>query len=152
MNSTYGTCHGTGDFAKYTTITTLLFSNIINVSLFHFIRTPFPFYLINLGLFYFNCLFLFYFVSQVSKNLLLGALASVLFCLHPMSAEIVQHITLNNILLETSLMQLGLIFLYQYLEENNYILYIGSNVLLALALICNEISLLYFVFLPSVIS
>ena len=120
------------------------FYNLINVSLFRNYHCPRFLYLINLGLFYTNCLLLFYFVLGISRNFSLAVLTSVFFCVHPMSGEILQHITLNNILLAASLILLGLLSFNRYLiRGNNINFYIGSVFFLFLALMCHEISLLF---------
>jgi tetratricopeptide (TPR) repeat protein len=118
--------------------------NLINVSLFRYFPWPFPLYFINLGLFYSNCVLLFFLVFQISKNFFVAILTSTFFCIHPMSGEIIQHITLNNILLSTSLMLAGLLFFYKYLtQKNNINFYIVSIFILFLALLCHEICMLF---------
>ena len=120
------------------------FYNLINVSLFRFFHEPYPLYLINLGLFYSNCVLLFFLVLQISGNFTVAILTSILFCIHPMSGEILQHITLNNILLAASLMCIGLMALYRHLtQKNNINFYAASIFLLFLALMCHEISMLF---------
>ena len=124
--------------------------NLINVSLFRHFHEAYPFYLINLSLFYSNCLLLFYFVKQVTKDHTAALLTGIIFCIHPMSGEIIQHITLNNILLATSLMLMGLMLLYQYFSfKSNIYLYLGSFFLFILSLLCHETSILFVVYASS---
>ncbi len=120
--------------------------NIFNVSIFHFFDQPNSLYLINLALFYSNCLLIFYFIYQISRNSTLAILTSSFFCIHPMSGEIVQHITENNILMSADLMLLGLMAFYKYQLQNNKLYYYFSILLLIPALMLQELFSMLYVF------
>lgn len=121
------------------------FNFLVNVSLFHLIKHPFPLYLLNIVLFYVNCLLLFIFVRLISKNTAAALLTSFIFCVHPMSAEIVEHITFNIILIQLALLEIGLITLYKYFQskEQHIFYYIASLAAFSCALLCQENSLLF---------
>ena len=80
------------------------FNFLLNVSLFHVFKEPSPLYALNIMLFYINGLLLFFFINLISKNREIALLTSVIFCIHPMSAEILQHITWNIILVQFALL------------------------------------------------
>ena len=116
--------------------------HILNVSLFHAFKEPLPLYLINLILFYLNCLLFFMLIVLISGDYAIGLWTSILFCIHPMSAEIVLHISFNIILLTILFMQLSLISLWRYLDGRSGILLIASFLTCACALVCHETAIL----------
>jgi hypothetical protein len=118
---------------------------LLNVSLFHAIKHPFPLYLLNIGLFYLDCLLLFFFVRSITKSSTAALLTSIIFCIHPMSAEIVSHITFNILLIQTALIETSLICLYEYSRPNKRPVFYYTASLAAFfgALLCQENSLLF---------
>ncbi len=118
---------------------------LLNVSLFHIIKAPWPLYLLNIVLFYVNCLLLFIFVNLISKNPATAFLTIAIFAVHPMSGEILQHITFNIILIQFALIMISLITLYKYFEtrQQHISFYITSLLTLCCALLCQETSLLF---------
>jgi len=120
------------------------FNHLLNVALFLLFQNPFPLYLINLILFYINCFLLFILVYFLSESFITALFTSVIFCIHPMTADILQHITLNILLVQTIFMELSLIALYLYSKQNkNIFYYIFSFLMAILALFCHEIILLF---------
>lgn len=121
------------------------FNFLLNVSLFHIFKQALPLYLINLILFYIDCILLFNFISLISKNTTIALLTSAIFCIHPMSAEILQHITFNIILIQFALILTSLIYLYKYFHEDEQHIsyYIASLLAFSFALLCQENSLLF---------
>jgi tetratricopeptide (TPR) repeat protein len=137
--------HGLGDFftkpydQHYSPIHYLL-----NGTLFQLFHKPLPFYLINLGLFYINCVLLFFFVYLVSKNYAAALLTTIVFCVHPMTGDVLQHITFNILFLQTIFIESAMILLYLYAKENRPIFYyILSVVMVFLALLCHELTFLF---------
>jgi hypothetical protein len=132
-------------FTQNTSTHYIPFNFLLNVSLFHIIKHPFPLYLINIMLFYVNCLLLYIFIRLISKNPTTALLASGIFCIHPMSAEILQHITFNIILIQSALLQTSLITLYKYFQakQRHISYYIASLLTFFCALFCQENSLLF---------
>ena len=118
---------------------------LLNVPLFHAIKTPFPLYLLNIVLFYADCLLLFFFIRLLTKNTATALLTSIIFCIHPMSSEIIQHITFNIILIQMALLEISLIALYKFFQSNELHLsyYISSLAAFFFALLCQENSLLF---------
>lgn len=115
-----------------------------NAIAFPLLKTAQNLYLLNIFLFFINCYLLFLLVVSLTKNHRLALLTSVLFCLHPMSAEVVMHITFNNILICTALMETGLILLCKHLEQRTtWHFYVLSIAAFAMALLFQEISLLF---------
>ncbi len=102
----------------------------LNALLFKLFQAPFYFHLINFVLFYIDCLFLFILVYFISKEFVVALLTSILFCIHPMTAEILQHITFNVILLQTALMEAALLMLYFYSKERKSVVYLLFSILI----------------------
>ena len=117
---------------------------IVNVVLFKVFQKPFPLLLINLILFYINCFLLFIFVYLLSREFITALLTSIIFCVHPMSGEILQHITFNILMIQTIFIQLGLIALYLYSKSDKRVAYYFFSIFMViLALFCQEIVLLF---------
>ncbi len=120
------------------------FNYVLNVGLFRLFQTPFPLYLVNLLLFYINVGLFFVLVYLLARDLLTASCAAVLFCVHPMTGDILQHITFNIILTQTIFLQAGLIFLYLYAEKKSTVLsYYFSLLMMFLALFCQETTFLF---------
>ncbi len=118
---------------------------LLNVPLFHIIKHPLLLYLFNIILFYINCLLLYIFIRLISNNSSTALLASIIFCIHPMSSEIIQHITFNIILIQMTLLEISLLSLYKFFQSNQRHLsyYITSLAAFFFALLCQENSLLF---------
>lgn len=121
------------------------FNFLLNASLFRLFmfKNPFPLYLINLLLFYINCGLLFVFIYLISESFITAALTSLLFCIHPMTGEMLQHITFNIIFVQTILMESGLIALFLYSKNNNIFYYIFSLLMVLIGLFCQETIILF---------
>lgn len=120
------------------------FFYLLNVGLFQLFQIPFPLYLVNLLLFYANCILAFSFIYLISDDFLIAFLTSIIFCIHPYTADVLEHITFNIILLQTIFILLGLISLYLFAKKNRSILYYLFSVLMALfSLFCQENALLF---------
>ena len=96
---------------------------LINVELFKLFQEPLPLYLINLVFFYINCLLIFIFIYFISNEFIVALLTSVIFVIHPMTGEVLQHITRSSILVQNILLELGLISLYLYAKHHRNIFY-----------------------------
>ncbi len=117
---------------------------LTNAMLFPLLQTAAHLYILNIILFYINCYLLFILVLTLTRNFSLALLTSLLFCLHPMSAEVVMHITFNNILICTGLMELSLISLCKHIEQKRgSFFYILSLCSFSIALLFQEISILF---------
>jgi len=118
---------------------------LLNVSLFHLIKQPLPLYWLNIVLFYLDGLLLFYFIRLISKSTPAALLTSIIFCIHPMSSEIIQHITFNIILIQMALLEVSLITLYKYhqSDKKHFSYYLTSLTAFFLALFCQENTLLF---------
>ncbi len=118
---------------------------LINITLFRYLPyDPIFFRLINLGLFYLNCLSLYFLITFLTKNKVISILTSLIFCLHPVNAENLNHITFNIIFLYTLFLQLSFIMLILYLEKKNKIVYFRMNILFfSISLLLLELSLIY---------
>jgi len=119
-------------------------NSLLNVGLFSLFQTPFPLYLINLLLFYVNVGLLFVFIYLISRDFIAALLTCIIFCIHPMTGDMLQHITFNILFLQTIFMESGLIALYLYAKGNKPVAYYLLSILAAfLALFCHEIVLLF---------
>jgi len=117
---------------------------ITNITLFQSLHVPSLLYLANIVFLYLDSLALFYLVWQVSGDFITAILTASFFCVHPMTAAILQHLTLNNLLIAGFLMLVGLIGFYQYLTRpNTGFLYVLSILCLAVALFYHEGSMLF---------
>lgn len=116
---------------------------LLNKSLFSLFHRPLPLYLINFGLFYLNCFLWFLFVYLVSRDFSVAALTSVFFCIHPMTADIPQHIIFNIILIQNLLMELGLVFLYLYYRHKDMRYYALGLLIFFISMFCQEFALLF---------
>ncbi len=82
-----------------------IFFNIVFFKLF---TKSAYFYGLNILLFYANSVGLYFLVRAISGNGGVGALAAILFAVHPFNAEIINHCTLSSILLATILSQMSM--------------------------------------------
>ncbi|MEI8013054.1 MAG: hypothetical protein WCI27_11365, partial [Candidatus Omnitrophota bacterium] len=115
--------------------------NITNGILFPLLKQPALLYFVNIILFFINCYLLFLLIFIISRNYTVAFLTSILFCIHPMSAEIVLHITLNNILFSVVFMELGLIALFKHVKQKkHYYFYFLSLTCVCAALLFQEIA------------
>lgn len=119
------------------------FYNIINTILFGIFSSPGPFLLINLILFYLNCVLLGVFVYAVTTDKRISLIAALLFCAHPINADIISHITFNAVLLSAFFMQLSLILLCFHLQKNNFKLFVLSIGTYIFALLTQAISICF---------
>ncbi len=74
-----------------------------------------PFHILNILLMYLNLLCLFRIALILTHARLVSLLAAVLFCLHPINAEIVNQVVFNSVLLSALFFQLSFIFYDRYL-------------------------------------
>jgi len=117
---------------------------LLNVKLFKLFSTPMPLYLTNLALFYVDCLLLFIFIYLISADFVTALLTGAIFCIHPMTGDMLQHITFNILFLQAALMLSALVSLYVYAKYNRGIIYYFFSLLMVfLALFCHEIVLLF---------
>ncbi len=120
------------------------FNYLLNVGLFKIFQTPFPLYLINVGLFFLNCILVFLFVFLISKDFELSLLTVVLFCVHPMSADMLQHITFNILFIHAVFSLAALMSLYLYAEHQKGTKYlVFSLVMVFLAVFSQETTVLF---------
>ena len=118
--------------------------HLSNAILFSLLKKASALYAINIVLFYINNYLLFILIFLFTKNYFIALLTSVLFCLHPMNADIIMHISFNNILFCTALMELSLITLYKHTEQNKHLLfYVLSLGFYSIALLFQEISIFF---------
>lgn len=126
---------------------------MLNLPLFESLKSggPLAFHLINIILFYLNCIGTFILISILTKNNRMALLGSILFCIHPINAEIVGHITLNIILVFSFFAQLSFIFFWLSLENvrRTHLYYSLSLLAFAAALLCIELALLFPLFIGS---
>ncbi len=74
-----------------------------------------PFRILNITLFYFNVFCLFRIALIFTQARRVSLLAALLFCLHPINAEIVNQITFSAVLLSALFFQLSFIFYDRYI-------------------------------------
>ena len=117
---------------------------LINVGLFQLFQKPLPLYLINLMLFYMDCLLMFLLIYFISDQFIAALWTTVIFVIHPMTGEILQHITRSSIFVQNIFLESGLLFLYLYSKHHRNILYYFLSLLMVfLALFCQETALLF---------
>ena len=86
---------------------------------------------------------LFFFIYLITRDSLTALLTSIIFCVHPMTADMVQHITFNILLLQAVFMEFVLMSLYLYSQSKKRIYcYVLCLIVLLIALFCQETSLL----------
>ncbi|MCB9771988.1 MAG: hypothetical protein H6754_05505 [Candidatus Omnitrophica bacterium] len=109
---------------------------LLNDALFKvFGKNVVPFHVFNLVLFYLNCRFLHHMCYAMTKNLNIALWTAVLFCIHPLNAEIVNQIVFSTVLFAAVFFQLSLIYYDRYLLTSR-----KRN--LAVALACAVVSFL----------
>jgi len=120
------------------------FYYLLNIKLFQLFPKPFPLYLINLLFFYVDCVLLFVLVYLVSEEFIAALLTSIIFCVHPMTGDILQHITFNILLMQSIFMEVALITLYLYCKKGRPVFYYFISLLMVvLASFCHEIVFLF---------
>ena len=117
---------------------------LFETTLFGLFQKPFPLYLINLLLFYVNCVLLFFFVYLISGEYITALLTSIIFCVHPMTGDILQHTIYNILLLQTVFIESALIALYLYAKHKKPLFYYFFSILMvAIALFCHEMMMVF---------
>ncbi len=114
---------------------------LINIYLFHFFKdNSIAMRLINVVLFYFDCIFIYFFIILSTKNRKLALLTSILFCVHPINSVVVNQITLNTVLIFGIFVLLSLITFWFFIEnkKGRRYFYILSMVFYIFSLLCIE--------------
>ncbi len=115
--------------------------NLTNGILFSLFKEAGPLYGINIFLFFINCYLLFVVIFLFTRQYFVALGTSLLFCMHPMSAEVMMHIAFNNILFSVIFMELSLIALYKHIEQSkNHVFYGLSLASFFVALLFQEVS------------
>ncbi len=117
---------------------------LTNKFLFKIFSVPSFLYATNLFLFLSNTILLFFLIKSLSQNLHVSSLATILFAVHPINAEILSHITLNSVLLSGGLLQASLFsFWHQISTQHKKNIWLVINVFFfLLALLFLETALL----------
>jgi len=115
--------------------------NLMNVALFKQAGSSFFLYLFNLLLFTVDALLIFFCILSLSQRMVISLLTSLIFIVHPMSAEMVQHITFNNVLITIALMLAGLMMLNMFIDRQKKVFYGLSILCVIVALLFLETSL-----------
>ncbi len=79
-----------------------------------------PFHILNILLFYLNLLCLFRIALILTQARMVSLFAAVLFCFHPMNAEIVNQVVFNSVLLSALCFQLSFIFYDRYIYHKKF--------------------------------
>jgi len=145
-------------FSDYFTVTTtrhyIPFNNLLNVNLFELLQgsPPFPYRLFNFVLFYLNGLLLYFFIFLLCKNHGIAFLTATLFCLHPVNAELLNHITLNIVFVMTLFLQLSLVHYWLYLGgKRKGLNYSISIIAFVFAMLSQELAVLFPLYLISML-
>ncbi len=88
---------------------------LLNFFVFKLFPIPAYLYAFNLLLFYTNCILLFLNVKIWTQNQVLAATTAILFCIHPINAENLSHITLNTIFFCAIFLQLSMLGFWKYI-------------------------------------
>ncbi len=117
------------------------FHFLFNMYLFHvFGDNPIGMRVINVVLFYFNCVFIYFFIMLSTKNHKLALLTSILFCVHPINSVVVNPITFNTVLIFGIFVLLSLITFWFFIEQKRggRYFYILSMIFYIFSLLCIE--------------
>lgn len=117
---------------------------LFETTVFGLFQKPLPLYLINLLLFYADCVLLFIFVYLISGAYSTALLTSIFFCVHPMTGDMLQHTTYNALLLQAVFIESALIALYLYVKHHKPLFYYFFSILMvAIALFCHEMIMVF---------
>ncbi len=94
-----------------------LFNDVLFALLGH--QHAWPFHLLNIVLLFLNGVLLYKIALLLTRSEMASFFAAVLFCLHPINAEITNQIVFNTVLLSALFFQLAVVFFDQYLSRPN---------------------------------
>lgn len=118
--------------------------NLLNVFLFGYFKNPLPLYFINIVLVAFSSWLHFILIIRLTGRRELALLTAVIFMIHPMNAENIQHITFNVAFLSVIFLQLGLISIDTFINDARLSYqFCLSLICFASALLCHEIAMLF---------
>ncbi|MCC6758266.1 MAG: hypothetical protein IT395_01395, partial [Candidatus Omnitrophica bacterium] len=99
-----------------------------------------PFHLLNLSLFYINVLLLYRTCFLITSRKFTALLAAILFCVHPINAEIVNQVVFNTVLIAAALVQLSFLAFDRYLQTHAKRYYLLSLIYAAVSFLTLETS------------
>lgn len=117
---------------------------IVNKTLFSFFCKSFPLHVINFFLFYGNVALLYSLLFFLTRRRDIALTSAMIFCVLPMNAEIMHHITLNVQLFACCFLELSFLTLWCSFDRNHKRIFYGASVFFfVLALLCFETALLF---------